>query len=165
MKYVLAELIAVALFLCSCGSSMEVRERAFVQGAGIELSDGEWSIAVRIFEDDGTAVYFGSGNDFQEALDDSENSQGKDFFIGHIELLLLDKDDCDKVSEALIKNNRMSPSCIVLLSDKPVSDTAENDTLELYEAVQSRIRNNETEKVTLADILRRREQRDEKDNV
>ena len=76
-------IVIIALLLCSCGENLEVRERGFVQGMGISKDD-KVNVCLRVFEEmDKTKEYRGTGDTLEDAINDAEMTQGKDFFAGN----------------------------------------------------------------------------------
>lgn len=142
--------ICVSSLFCSCGQKLEIRDRAFVQSIGIESYDGGYSISLRIFDDD--QAYKGEGASFDEAVNDAEKIQGKDFFTGHTEAVIVRDDQSISILEDLI-NNDISAGCLVLYDNDPVTFVADNDTEKILDMISTAVRNKKIEKVNICDVI------------
>ena len=142
--------ICVSSLLCSCGEKLEIRDRAFVQSIGIESYDGGYSICLRIFEDE--QPYKGKGATFNEAVDDAEKVQGKDFFTGHTEAVIVRDDQSANILGDLI-NNDISAGCLVIYDTDPVAFVDENDTEKILDMISTAVRNKKIKKVNICDVI------------
>lgn len=104
---------------CFSTSSIEVRDRSFVQAIGIGGEDTP-TVALSIFagKDEEPDIYTGKGTTIFEAIADAECSQQKNLFIGHIELIALDEGNIRGHLESLLTNNHISPGCITFFSQE-----------------------------------------------
>lgn len=113
MRKGIAVLSAAMLTLCGCSHKTEVRDKGFVRTIGCD--DGTLqSVAVRLYGD--TNVLAGVGQTIFSAVENAETAQGKTLFTGHLELLVLSEGDIREKLSLLIKNNRISPSCSVIVT-------------------------------------------------
>ncbi len=142
--------ICVSSLFCGCGKKLEIRDRAFVESIGIESYDGGYSICLRIF--DGDQAYKGEGATLEEAVDDAEKTQGKDFFTGHTELVIVRDDQSIQILEELI-NNDISAGCLVMYDKNPVKFVDETDTDKLLDMISTAVRNKRIEKVNICDVI------------
>ncbi|MDO5560966.1 MAG: hypothetical protein Q4F95_15395 [Oscillospiraceae bacterium] len=153
-KIILMLLAVIAMFsMSSCSDSLEVRDRKFVQSAGVSLDGKKVNVTVRVFDGfDETVAYTGSGKNFEDAIDDSEKYQGKDFYTGHMELLVTDKSCTNELLSQIIKAN-VSPSCLILDNSDPLDYVAENETIKIVEILHTAVRNHLREEKTICDKI------------
>lgn len=150
---VLLLITAVCAMFCSCSDSVEVRERNFVQAAGVSASGDNISISVRVFEDfDSTVVYTGKGKTFKEAVDDAEKYQGKDFYTGHMELLVADAGCSNEILSQIIDSN-VSPSCLIIYDKDPVQFVSQNETTDVVNILHTAVRNKSSKEKTICDQI------------
>lgn len=142
--------VFIPFLFCSCGEKLEIRDRAFVQSVGIESYDGGYNICLRIFDDD--QAYKGTGATFDEAVNDAEKIQGKDFFTGHTEAVIVRDEQSREILESLVNNN-ISVGCLVLYDDDPVTFVDENDTERILDMISTAVRNKKIEKVNICDVI------------
>lgn len=122
MKKKLA-LTAAMLLLCGCSNKTEVRDKGFVRTIGCDSGDIQ-SVAVRLYGQED--VFFGSGDTVFSAVENAEISQGKTLFTGHLELLVLNPAEIKDKLSVMIKNNRISPSCSLIITTGSAADTVKS---------------------------------------
>ena len=145
-------IVIIALLLCSCGENLEVRERAFVQGMGISKDD-KVNVCLRVFDGtDKTNEYRGTGDTLEDAINDAEMTQGKDFFSGHTEIAVISSQQKYEVIKELI-NTDISPGCTILYNDDPVGFVQDNDTIKVLDILETAVRNKRTEKINICDVI------------
>ena len=151
MKRRIIALSAAMLTLCGCSHKTEVRDKGFVRTIGCD--DGMLqSVAVRLYGD--TNVLTGVGQTIFSAVENAETAQGKTLFTGHLELLVLSEGDIREKLSVLIKNNRISPSCSVIVTPdsatKAVTDYKEE---ELSGLLDSYDRKGRISRKNISDVL------------
>ncbi|MDD6825355.1 MAG: hypothetical protein PUE12_04455 [Oscillospiraceae bacterium] len=147
---ILAAAALLVFSLSGCGSKLEVRDRAFVQSAGIEYEDEQYEICLKLFED--SKYYNGRGNTFREAVNDAEKMQGKDFFTGHMEIVSVRDEEKMPLLESLVNEN-VSSGCLVVLRDDPVNYISRNDPEKIKGMISTAERNGTAEKVNICDVI------------
>lgn len=100
------------LMLCGCTDNTEVRDRGFVRTIGCDGGSVK-NVSVRMYG--GENVLSGQGGTIFSAVENAETTQKKNLFIGHLELLLLTPDETRDTLSVMIKNNRISPSCSLVI--------------------------------------------------
>lgn len=150
MKIITIMLISVYL-LCGCSDNSEIRNRAFVQSIGIVATPDEYNVCVRLFGDDEN-VYYGSGINFDEAIDDAERVQGNDFLTGHTEMTVVSVENSNFILKQLV-NEDISSGCIVVFNDDPISFVSENDTKILMDVITTAVRNGKYKKINICDAI------------
>lgn len=116
-------LTAVMLLLCGCSHKTEVRDKGFVRTIGCDSGEVQ-SVAVRLYGQD--EVLSGSGDTIFSALENAETVQGKTLFTGHLELLVLNPAEIRDKLSVMIKNNRISPSCSLIITTGSAADTVKS---------------------------------------
>lgn len=112
MKKLLMLLIFSAVLLTGCSSRGNVNEKAYLRAVAV---DGGAVTFVFFNEDEGTvAVPLG---DPEKAKPAAELAIGKEIFTGHTEIVLLGDCDREEVLEYILKQWRVSPSCMAAESD------------------------------------------------
>lgn len=131
-------LTAVLISFTGCSNECEIRDRAFVQSIGMEHTDGRYKVSLRIFGDDN--CYIGSGETFNKAVADAEQSQGKKFYTGHTELIVIREEESEFLLENLV-NEDISLDCLVLYDISPAAFVKENDTESLTDIISDSEKN------------------------
>lgn len=143
----------LTVLLCGCSHKTEVRDKGFVKAIGCDAAD-ERSAAVRLYGQED--VIEGSGKTFFAAIDNAETAQGKTLFTGHLELLVLSPGDIRDTLSVMIKNNRVSPSCALLMTPDKAAEAVQ-DSEDLTELLESSSRKGKISKknisVVLSDLL------------
>lgn len=103
--------LLLLLTLSGCSARTEVRNKSFIRFVGIESGD-EVTAAVSLYDSDEKLE--GKGETLFAAIADSERSQGKSLFSGHMELFISNPQNIYENLKTLIHNNRISPSCSVI---------------------------------------------------
>lgn len=155
IKSPLAVLLCTApLIFSGCSNSaIEVRDRAFVQAIGI---DGFQKpvVAVSIFGDEENSTFEGSGATVFEAISNAEANQSRNLFIGHIELIAIGKSSTKETLEALMTNNRITPSCSIVYCDDSAADLiADKSSLDLLETVKIKSKSGIISKRSISAVL------------
>jgi hypothetical protein len=145
----IAVLFCTMLLLSSCDGKLEVRDRAFVQGVGIEY-DGRYNVRLKLFDDD--ACYAGEGETFSAAIENAGYENGIDIFTGHTEIIIMSEDKSMELCETLV-NEEVSAGCIVFFNDDPILFAEKNDTGKLADVLSSRVRNGSEQKVSVRTIV------------
>lgn len=145
---------AAAFFLMTvlsgCDGRLEVRDRAFVQSAGIEYENGEYIVCLRLFDSDES--YTGRGKSFEDAVNNAESLQGKDFFTGHTEIVSVRENERMTVLESLI-NEDVSSGCLVVTDDNPLQFVSINDPETVKGVISTAERNGIAEKINICDVI------------
>lgn len=147
-RLILLPLVIMAS-LCSCSNS-EIRDRAFVQSMGVDCRNGNYNVSLRIFDSD--QCYQGSGSTFEKAVDSAESMQGREFYTGHTELLVLTEKDSRFILENLV-NEDISPDCLVIYDTDPVDFVRDNDTEAVTEIINTADRNGTVPKKNICDVI------------
>lgn len=150
--------VLTVLMLSGCSSGTPVRERAFVQSAGIEYGKNGYRAALSLFDDD--AVYTGSGKTFEEAVNNAEITAGKDFYTGHMQIIAVDLSDGMPILEDLV-NEDISVGCLVTDRKDPLGYIMENDMEKVMEATKAMARNHKYAYRNIRDILNSRTDQDQ----
>lgn len=150
LKRIIA-LSAIMTVLCGCSHKTEVRDKGFVRTIGCD--DGELqSVAVRLYGD--PDVLAGAGQTIFSAVENAETAQGKTLFTGHLELLILSEGGIHEKLSVLIKNNRISPSCSVIVTPESASETVISyEEEELSDLLDSYDRKGRISRKDIADVL------------
>lgn len=114
---------ALTLLLCGCSHKTEVRNKGFIRTIGCDSGKTQ-SAALTLYGED--EAIEGSGNTIYSAIEDAETTQGKSLFTGHIELLILNPGDIKDKLSVMIKNNRISPSCYLMLTPDSAAEAVKN---------------------------------------
>lgn len=107
MKAILTALIFSAMLLTGCSSRGNVNEKAYLRAAAV---DGD-SITFVFFNTDEGAVTVPL-SDPEKAKPAAELAIGKEIFTGHTEIVLLGDCDREDVLKHILKQWRVSPSCM-----------------------------------------------------
>lgn len=150
MKKKLA-LTAVMLLLCGCSHKTEVRDKGFVRTIGCDSGEMQ-SVAVRLYGQE--EVLSGSGDTIFSAVENAETSQGKTLFTGHLELLVLSPEEIRDKLAVMIKNNRISPSCSLIITTGSASDAVKGyKEEELSDILESSSRKGKIVKKNISAVL------------
>ncbi len=151
MKRRLIATAMLTLLLCGCSHKTEVRDKGFVRSIGCDHADTE-SIAVRFYGQDN--VLKGTGETIFSAIENAETFQGKTFFTGHLELLVLSPGEIKDKLSVMIKNNRISPSCSLLLTPENATGIVENyEEEQLADMLESSSRKGKIVKKNISAVL------------
>lgn len=145
-----AAAFSLMMLLSGCDGRLEVRDRAFVQSAGIEYENGEYKVCLRLF--DSRESYRGTGKSFDDAVNNAESLQGKDFFTGHTEIVAVREGDKMTVLESLI-NEDVSSGCLVVTDDDPLRFVSRNDPETVKGIISTAERNGTAEKISICDVI------------
>lgn len=116
-------LILLALpFLMTACSVTEVRERAFIQSAGLYQQNGAETVILRPF--DAEEAVSATGETLLTALESAEGLLGGELFLGHTELLSVGRIDLTACCAELLDGNRISPSCKLMYDASGTADPA-----------------------------------------
>lgn len=119
MKRILSALISM-IMLTGCASG-NISNREYIRGIYI----GADEISVGFYGED--REIFSSENDSPETIcETAALALGKEIFTGHTELIVLGDCDRRKVLEYLLREWKVSPSCVVISGD----ELPENDKIE-----------------------------------
>lgn len=99
------------LTLSGCSGKSEVRDKGFIRTIGADYSDVQ-TISLQLYDSD--EILSGQGETLFSAIADSERTQGKNLFAGHLELFAASPENIYKNLSTLLQNNRISPSCSVI---------------------------------------------------
>lgn len=111
------------LLLCGCSHKTEVRDKGFVRTIGCDSGEVQ-SVAVRLYGQED--VLSGTGDTIFSAVENAETAQGKTLFTGHLELLVLNPAEIKDKLSVMIKNNRISPSCSLIITTGSAADTVKS---------------------------------------
>ena len=100
------------LTLSGCSGRSEVRDKGFIRTIGADCNDVQ-TISLQLYGSD--EVLTGQGTTLFSAIADSERTQGKNLFAGHLELFAASPENIYKNLSSLLQNNRISPSCLSLI--------------------------------------------------
>lgn len=100
-------LIFSAVLLTGCSSRGNVNEKAYLRAAAV---DGDSVTLVFFNEDEGTVTV--PMGDPEKAKPAAELLIGKEIFTGHTEIVLLGDCDRKEILEYILKQWRVSPSCM-----------------------------------------------------
>lgn len=146
------------LLLSGCSSGTQVRDRAFVQSAGIEYEKNGYRVALSLFDDD--AVYTGKGKTFEDAVNNAEMYAGKDFYTGHMQIIAVDLSEGMPILEDLV-NEDVSAGCLVTDRKDPLGYIMENDMEKVMEVTEAMARNHKYAYRNIRDILNSRTDQDQ----
>lgn len=107
MRKILMLMILSAMMLTGCTSRGNVNEKAYLRAAAVD--DG--SVTLVFFNEDEGTVTVPLG-DPDEAKQAAELVIGKEIFTGHTEIVLLGDCDRGEVLKHILKQWRVSPSCM-----------------------------------------------------
>ncbi len=117
--------------LSGCFGGMEVNQRLFVQLMGIDKTDEMYVVSIQSYNgkisggqtdttDANMNVHYGEGSTIYSAIADAEKRQGKQFFLGHIKLLVISDNLKSPAKElSIFLDSNISPGCPVVYSDEP----------------------------------------------
>lgn len=100
--------LMAAGLLASCASDGNVSDKSYLRVAVI----GADSVTMSFFSEEDEVVTV-SADSPEEALSAAELRGGKKIFTGYTELVLLDGCDCTDTLERMLREWKVSPSCIV----------------------------------------------------
>ncbi|MGN1481732.1 Ger(x)C family spore germination C-terminal domain-containing protein [Porcipelethomonas sp.] len=127
--------ILLLLTLSGCSGKTEVRDKGFINTIGIDAGE-EQHAAIQLYDSDETLE--GSGKTLFTAIADSERTQGKTLFAGHMELFVSSPENIYENLQTLIRNNRISPSCSIICTPgsacELVADTSGGYLSEILES-------------------------------
>lgn len=150
VKKVTAVCLAMIL-LCGCSHKTEVRDKGFVRIIGCDSGE-ELYAAVRLYGEEDTIS--GKGSTIFSAVEDAETTQGKTLFTGHLETLVLNQGNIKDTLSVMIKNNRISPSCALLLTPESAADTVQKgDENTIPDALKSNSRKGKISKKNISAVL------------
>lgn len=126
---------ALTLLLCGCSHKTEVRDKGFVRSIGCDGKENK-TVSVRLYGE--KDVLSGNGETIFTAIENAETSQGKTLFTGHLELLALSPGNIREMLTVMMQNNRISPSCSLLMIPENASGTIESyEETELTDLIES----------------------------
>lgn len=146
----LLPLVLSLITLSGCSSSGDVRSKAFIKEIGVDCGE-EQSVSLRLFHSD--QIISGSGKTLLSAVSDCENSQSKNFFSGHLEVIASSPANIGNNLLTLLQNNRISPSCYVICTPESASDFIKKDGGNLAELIKSNGRNGVILPQTISDVI------------
>lgn len=138
---IFAFFLIVSLTACT---GEELREQAFISEMGADPEDSSDNtqpvrMTLRTFQSDD--VVSGSGASLLSALSNCESTQGRIFFPGHLEVFAAGPKNLKNDLMTLLRNNRISPSCRVVLAKDGASRLIEENKGKLRELIDSSGRN------------------------
>lgn len=140
------------MLLTACTNATEVRDRRFVQTAGITLSDEAVSVSLGLFGDDTLGT--GSGATVLEALDDAASRQSGSLFLGHTQLLIFTGGTGQPQLTELLQAGELSPGCSVLYSSRDPAGLLEaEDAGSLPELLEQQVQKGLLTELAACDIL------------
>lgn len=150
MKRILTAAV-LTLLLCGCSHKTEVRDKGFVRTIGCDNGD-EQSVAVFLYGED--KAIDGKGSTIYSALENAEVTQGKNLFTGHLEMLVLSPGGIKDKLSVMIKNNRISPSCaIVMTSENAVGAVKDRKETEISDILKSSSRKGKVSRKNISEVL------------
>lgn len=183
MKRLKITLAALFFSICcpllfGCVKTVNLQDRAIVQGVGVDYKDGQYQITMQIFSSDGSGgqtiidssqqnakIITCSGKTISEAVEDTAISQGKEFFLGHNRLVILGESAAKlPLSESLsyfINTMDARADVNVLVAEKSASEILNADinqgilpALTIEKTVQNASDSGKISEVLLIDVLR-----------
>ncbi|MGN0621876.1 MAG: Ger(x)C family spore germination C-terminal domain-containing protein [Porcipelethomonas sp.] len=153
MKKLLPLLVPAIMLLNGCSNESEVRNMSFVQTIGTDISeDGMKNAALRLYGSED--ILTGKGKTIFSAVENAETAQDKSLFSGHTELFVSGEGDFMESLELLIKNNRISPSCMFACTDEKAEDILSGpDGASLSGLIESGSRNGSVLRRNISDVL------------
>lgn len=147
----IAAVSAAMTLLCGCSHKTEVRDKGFVRIIGCDSGEEQYA-AVRLYgEKDAVS---GKGSTIFSAVENAETTQGKTLFTGHLETLVLNQGNIKDTLSVMIKNNRISPSCALLLTPESAADTVQKDDENtIQETLKSNSRKGKISKKNISAVL------------
>ncbi len=121
----------ITVLASGCFGGVEVNQRAFVQLMGIDKSDDMYVVNIQLYHSQsGTGepditmanskTVDGTGPTIFRAIEDAEKKQGKQFFLGHIKLLIIGRNlDAPADELGIFLDSGITPGCPVVYSDDP----------------------------------------------
>lgn len=144
-------IIIMTLLMCGCSHKTEVRNKGFVRTIGCDSGRSQ-SAALMLYGEE--EALLGSGSTIYSAIENAETTQGKSLFTGHLELLVLNKGDIKDTLSVMIKNNRISPSCYLMLTpDSAVNAVKQRSEGELSDILASGSRKGKIVKKDISSVL------------
>ncbi len=117
-------MICLALLpLTACASTGRVHDKDYLRAVSLNGTDAK-TLTMTFFMDDSRDITV-TGGDIVSALEAAELECGRPIFTGYTELVLLDGEDSFEELEYILKEWKVSPSCIVtygrgdVFRDKP----------------------------------------------
>lgn len=151
MKKRLLTAAALTLLLCGCSHKTEVRDKGFVRSIGCDGEENK-SVSIRLYGEE--EALSGNGETIFTAIENAETSQGKTLFTGHLELLALSPGNIRDILTVMMQNNRISPSCSLLVVPVNASETIEaHDETELTDLIESGNRKGKIKNKTISEVL------------
>lgn len=150
MKKLIFLFLPMIFLLGGCSRELEVRNRVFIQGIGIEYDGDIYSLCMRAFETDD--LYKGSGVTFDEALREAQRISGKDIFTGHAELVVLSYKS-DRQIEKMLINKKISAGCLVVYDNEPLKYIEENDAEKITGIVSILMKDDRGSKLSVCDAV------------
>lgn len=122
MKDTIFIVVFILIIVGLGNSSLEVRDRAFIQSIAVYTDDNNVYTTVKLYNS--TDSYKGIGDSLNASLDSAEIRQGNAFFIGHTELIIFNEDSFSlDILKSMLKDSDISPNCAIILSNGEVEDT------------------------------------------
>lgn len=122
-KYKFTLLLLCILFLTSCSTHTEVRDRAFVKSFNISDTGNKKTVVLS----DLSGEYTGSGETIFKAIENAEITQDKSLFIGHTNYISIKGINVKKSLISLLESNLIPPGCYLIYGDGATDkETIEN---------------------------------------
>lgn len=151
MKKEMLTAAALTLLLCGCSHKTEVRDKGFVRSIGCDGNENK-TVSVRLYGE--KDVLSGNGETIFTAIENAETSQGKTLFTGHLELLALSPGNIREMLTVMMQNNRISPSCSLLMIPENASGAIESyEETELTDLIESGGRKGKIKNKNISGVL------------
>ena len=139
------------LTLSGCSGRSEVRDKGFIRTIGADCNDVQ-TISLQLYGSD--EVLTGQGTTLFSAIADSERTQGKNLFAGHLELFAASPENIYKNLSSLLQNNRISPSCsVICVPENAAGLVAESESDFLPEIIDSSSRSGIIVKKNISSVI------------
>ena len=139
------------LTLNGCSGKSEVRDKGFIRTIGADYSDVQ-NISLKLYDSD--EILTGQGSTLFSAIADSEHTQGKKLFAGHLELFASSPENIYENLSTLLKNNRISPSCsVICVPENAAGLVSESESDYLPELIESSDRSGLIVKKNISSVI------------
>lgn len=143
--------LLLLLTLSGCSGRSEVRDKGFIRTIGADCNDVQ-TISLQLYGSD--EVLTGQGTTLFSAIADSERTQGKNLFAGHLELFAASPENIYKNLSSLLQNNRISPSCsVICVPENAAGLVAESESDFLPEIIDSSSRSGIIVKKNISSVI------------
>ena len=139
--------ILASLFLTGCASTGLVHDKRYVRYAGF----GGGRLTLAFFSDDD--IITAEGEDIRSALKNAELQTGKPIVTGFAEMVMTDKNNSRDILADMLKEWKVSPSCMAVYSNDP-EYTMKNSDLPLLEGrLKEEVKQGKAHKCDIVTVL------------